>query len=440
MTTTDIYACFANGSSAYGGTLDWQFIDKNSVNSLVSPTMGGWTGLVDPSNSIETGARITWHPSFLATSTISNGAWITVRVRTSATCSATVFSNFFEKDVWLVKSDTISQTTVSPDLPTLTQPEALNVTHSCNGVGAWNSGTIPTCEVLSVAVVGTTQTQFFSAAVTPTKNDYGSLEWELTDPGAGSINANGVVTWTPGFYGNVKVRVRPVSCSNDNVSNSDWIESDIISISPVNERIPSITRTDIPTCPIPVTGSLSSTLESDIPVDWYIKTTTTGVATNSYIKVGTVTFTGDQYLGQDYYQIEANTGTGGLLIPWANSASGTIYLKAVPQGCSGTEPEWVRDLSIRIPDNPKMQIASNNIGTVSPEICKNDTDFNDIIYDVIGRSVTGITVSETTNQVSGSILNAVIVPKSQTATITFNETTNTLISRFIIININDNLQ
>ena len=41
---------------------------------------------------------------------------------------------------------------------------------------------------------------------------------------------------------------------------------------------------------IPVTGSLSSTLESDIPVDWYIKTTSTGVATNSYIKVGTVTF------------------------------------------------------------------------------------------------------------------------------------------------------
>ena len=265
-----------------------------------------------------------------------------------------------------------------------------------------------------------------------------SLEWELTDPGAGSINTNGVVTWTPGFYGNVKVRVRPVSCSNDNVSSSDWVESDIISISPVNERIPSITRTDIPTCPIPVTGSLSSTLESDIPVDWYIKTTTTGVATNSYIKVGTVTFTGDQYLGQDYYQIETNTGTGGLLIPWANSASGTIYLKAVPQGCSGTEPEWVRDLSIRIPDNPKMLIASNNIGTISPEICENETDFVDIVYDVIGRSVTGITVSETTNQVSGSILNAVIVPKSQVSTITFNETINTTISRFIIININDN--
>ena len=139
---------------------------------------------------------------------------------------------------------------------------------------------------------------------------------------------NGVVTWTPGYYGNVKVRVRPISCFNGNVSSSDWVESDIISISPVNERIPSITRTDLPTCPIPVTGSFSTTLESDIPVDWYIKTTTTGVATNSYIKIGTVTFTGDQYLGQDYYQIEANTGTGGLLIPRANSDSVTIYLKA----------------------------------------------------------------------------------------------------------------
>ena len=199
------------------------------------------------------------------------------------------------------------------------------------------------------------------------------IEWELTDPGAGSINAYGLVFWTPGFYGNVKVRVRPVSCFSSYASNLDWVESDIISISPVNELIPNITRTNLPTCPIPTTGSLSTTLESDIPVDWYIKTTSTGVATNSYIKAGTVTFTGSQYLAQDYYQIEANTGTGGLLIPWANSASGTIYLKAVPQGCSGTEPEWVRDLSIRVPDNPKMLIASNNIGTISPQICENET-------------------------------------------------------------------
>ena len=437
LTTSDIYACFDNDSSAYGGYLDWEFVDKNSVNLLVSPTLGALTPLDDLSNSVETGVRITWNPTFLATSTVSNGAWITIRVRTSSTCSATVFSNFFEKDIWLVKTNTLSQTNVSPDLPILSKPSALNITHFCSGVGSYNTGEIPTCEVQSVAAVGTTRTQFFSTATNGT-NDFGSLEWELTDPNAGSINANGRVTWTPGFYGNVKVRVRPVSCFDGYVSNSDWVESDIISISPVNELIPNITRTNIPTCPIPVTGSLSTTLESDIPVDWYIKTTTTGVATNSYIKVSTVTFTGAQYLAQDYYQIEANTGTGGLLIPWANSASGTIYLKAVPQGCSGTEPEWVRDISIRVPDNPRMQIASNNMGTISPEICENETDFVDIIYDVIGRSVTGITVSETTNQVSGAILNAVIVPKSQIVTITFNETTNTLIPRFIIININDN--
>ena len=95
----------------------------------------------------------------------------------------------------------------------MTKPEALNVTHSCNGFGSWNSGQIPTCEVQPTAVVGTTRTQFFSAADTGT-NDYGELEWELTDPNAGSIDTYGVVTWTPGYYGNVKVRVRPVSCSN----------------------------------------------------------------------------------------------------------------------------------------------------------------------------------------------------------------------------------
>ena len=69
----------------------------------------------------------------------------------------------------------------------------------------------------------------------------------------------------------MKVRVRPVSCSNGNVSNLDWIESDIITINQVNELIPNITRSNIPTCPIPATGSLSTTLQSDIPVDWYIK-------------------------------------------------------------------------------------------------------------------------------------------------------------------------
>ena len=162
LTTTDIYACFANGSSAYGGTLDWEFVDKDSVNLLVSPTLGGLTALNDPSNSEETGARITWNPSFLATSTVTNGAWITIRVRTSSTCSATVFSNFFEKDVWLVKTNTLSQTNTSPDLPTLTKPTALNVTHSCSGVGTWNSRDIPSCEEQSVAAVGTTYTQFFS--------------------------------------------------------------------------------------------------------------------------------------------------------------------------------------------------------------------------------------------------------------------------------------
>ena len=156
-----------------------------------------------------------------------------------------------------MKTNTQSQTNGSPDLPTLTKPTALQVTHSC-GAGTHYTREIPTCEVQSVAAVDTTFTQFFSSAVTPSTNDFGSLEWELTDPNAGSINAYGVVVWTPGFYGNVKVRVRPVSCFNGNVSSSDWVESDIISISPVNERIPSITRTDIPTCPIPVTGSLLS--------------------------------------------------------------------------------------------------------------------------------------------------------------------------------------
>ncbi len=427
LTTTNIYAGFNETASSYGGYLDWDFIDRDGVSS-VSPTLSN-TPLVDTSNSIEKGTQITWNPSFLASTTLT-GAWVTIRVRSSSTCSATLFSNWSSTDVWVVKTDNVSQTAISPDLPVLTKPTALNLSHSCSGWGGYNSGDIPSCEVLN-----STYTQFFSAALTGT-NDFGELEWEITDPSAGTINSNGVVTWTPGFYGNVRVRVRPVSC-DDTSSSSDWIESDVITISPVNELIPNLTRTDLPTCPIPTTGSQTSTIESDIPVDWYIKTSSTGVATSSFLRTGSVTFTGSQYLAQDYYQIESNTNTGGLQLPWANSVSGTVYLKAVPQGCSGTEPEWVRDFTIRIPQNPRLEIASNNIGTINPEICENDTDFNDIIYNVIGRSVTGISINETTNQISGSLLDVVIVPKSQVTTVTFNDTTNILLERYIIININE---
>ena len=424
LTVTSIGACFNEESTNYGGSLQWQFIDMNSVSS-VSPTLGN-TNLTDGNGYVK-GTAITWNPSFVAS--VTTGAWVTVRVRSTSTCSATVFSNWYSQNIWIVKSDQISQTNDVPELPILNTP-APNSQVFCN---YW-TGAIPTCEL---NVNETAYTQFFTSAVTGT-NNYGSLEWELTNTNAGSINSNGVVTWNQGWSGNTQVRVRPSSCADPtSTDDNDWVESDVITILQVVETMPTVVINDIPTCPIPESGSYSTTLESDIPVDWYIKSST-GITSNTLIKTGTITFTTTQYNGTGYYQVEPNYNSVNLELSWSNTASGVIYLKAVPQGCSGTEPEWVRDIAINIPANPTMIPVTNNNGSVNPEICENETDFADISYNILGRSVTGIFVTDVNSATSiyAPLLDAQIVPLSQVTTITLSGTNqNDNLTRFVIITI-----
>ncbi|MDB4281098.1 hypothetical protein N9885_03405 [Flavobacteriaceae bacterium] len=424
LTVTSIGACFNEESTNYGGSLQWQFIDMNSVSS-VSPTLGN-TNLTDGNGYVK-GTAITWNPSFVAS--VTTGAWVTVRVRSTSTCSATVFSNWYSQNIWIVKSDQISQTNDVPELPILNTP-APNSQVFCN---YW-TGAIPTCEL---NVNETAYTQFFTSAITGT-NNYGSLEWELTNTNAGSINSNGVVTWNQGWSGNTQVRVRPSSCADPtSTDDNDWVESDVITILQVVETMPTVVINDIPTCPIPESGSYSTTLESDIPVDWYIKSST-GITSNTLIKTGTITFTTTQYNGTGYYQVEPNYNSVNLELSWSNTASGVIYLKAVPQGCSGTEPEWVRDIAINIPANPTMIPVTNNNGSVNPEICENETDFADISYNILGRSVTGIFVTDVNSATSiyAPLLDAQIVPLSQVTTITLSGTNqNDNLTRFVIITI-----
>ena len=431
LTTSDIFACFNADSLDYGGYLDWEFIDKNGVSN-VSPTLSNSS--LRTIRGKEEGTRITWNPSFVAS--VTYGAWVTVKVRAVSTCSSTIFSNFFERDVWVVRSDQTSQTNNIPILPVLNIPVAKNV-RIC-GV---STGSIPICEPAGLSGGRRWYTQFFTSAAAGT-NNYGALEWELTDTNAGSIDSYGVVTWTQGYYGNTKVRVRPSSCAEPVTTDSnDWVESNVITILQVVERIPNITQLGLPTCPIPATGIVTTTLQSDIPVDWYIKAST-GRTSNTLIRTansGTVTFTTNTYNATNFYKVEPNFGGGDLEINWSNTASGVLYIKAVPQGCSGTEAEWIRDFTIVIPNNPRLIVANNNLGATTQEICENERDIVDIIYDVVGRSVQGVVVTDVNSATSiyAQYINAQFIPKSQVSTVTFNTGVNINISRFVVITIND---
>ena len=441
QTTLDLYACFNDlGEGFVGGTLEWEFNDINNT-SPVSPTLS--TTPLTNAYGNETGIRVRFHPSVVAST--RTGTYIQVRARSRGTCSPTTFSNWYSQNLYIVNSSVISQTNIDPDLPELDQPVAL-ARDIRGGCGDWNTGTIPTCEVQDVNLVGVQRTQFFTSAKTG-DNNFGELEWELTDPNAGSIDPWGVVTWTPGYHGTLKVRVRPKSC-DDNVSNSDWVESDQIIINEVVERIPSITRLNLPTCPIPVTGNYTSTLNSDLAVDWYIEAPS-GQTTSNFIRqnTGVTSYTGAQYLNQQFYEIESNVVSNGLVLPWSNTASGVVNLKAVPIGCSGQETQWVRIVSIVIPGNPRLQVATTSQGSPVLTICENETDIQNVLYDIIGRSVTGITVIDTASPTSvyANLLDIDFIQKSQVETVTIGfrnganiiDINNEGTTRWLVININE---
>ena len=117
---------------------------------------------------------------------------------------------------WLaVQIDVVPETVVAtPTLSDLIEPVAPNF-QVCGGEF---TGELPVCQITAT----TPDTTFFTASDNGTDpNEFGSLEWRISNPQPGGLVNNpgtldpstGRMSWTPGWWGSFELQVRPVSCS-----------------------------------------------------------------------------------------------------------------------------------------------------------------------------------------------------------------------------------
>ena len=426
VNTTKFYACFDEKAFSYAN-LEWLFIDKSGTN-LSTPILST-TVLTAPPGSgtredgAEIGVNVTWNRSFV-TSITGAGQWVTVKVRSVSSCSSTTVSSWRETDVWVVGfSDTGQNSQTIPDLPILSVPEP-NISNLGCTVQGKERIDIPTCEKI-VSYTNQPYTQFFTQAVNGT-NDFSNLEWDIvsnpfsgSSPTVGTINDIGSLTYTPGFYGTFRVRVRPVSCSSTSTlqtSNDDWVETALYTIGELEEIIPTISISGIPTCPIPESGITTSTFVSDIDVDWYIKDL-------SLIQAASVTQTGItrfNYIGIDGDAIDPLRQ---LTFTWKNGSEGQVKLKAVPRGCAGStgDDEFSRNFTIEAPQGPTLAFVSG--GEQSQQICEDETTLTPRLYDIKGKSIQSINIIDVNNpgSIYETFINTTTTPRTQTTTLTYNE-------------------
>ena len=348
--------------------------------------------------------NIVFNPNFGTTTPQTNGVTATLRVRAESIYCDDSFSNWYEVELYVV-----SEQNPVASLPTLRSPAPLTRTY-CNGTqngipGQFdaNSDEVPDCELdLNFDDLYTT---FYSASVSGSFNDFGYLEWKISnyDPSSSGVTAPGqnyqwnggidpeygTVRWNPGFYGQFDVCVRAVSCdgtwdaNGDNVSDDDegWV-CNTYTINP-QSALPNIYAVGIPTCPIPLTGTVTSLFTSDQLVDWEIEP----VIARNNTSTSTIS-------GRDAFTVEWNPGF-----------SGTAWIKATSKTCS-SDPRY---FTIRIPE--EAQITKPASTTMPQSICQGD-EIDPMIFNVSGYSVTGIDASSLPVGLTASYTTSV-----QTATI-----------------------
>ena len=429
VNSTKFYACFTEDAYEFS-TLEWEFIDTSGTNTN-SPTvltnkLYAPNGAPTRLDGEEIGIEVTWNKSFV-TSISGSGQWVTVRVRSISSCNSLIKSPWKEKDVWLVGfSDTGTNSQTLAILPALEVPTAFNPGLQCE-LANYSRIDIPTCE--QVPIFGNQPyTQFFTQATSGT-NDYSYLEWDIisnpsngsTSAEAGTIDGIGRLMWNSGFFGTFRVKVRPVSCSSSGTlqtSEDDWVESALYTIGELEKVVPTLTATGLPLCPISESGTQTSTLNSDINVHWFIKDL-------SLIETNSVTQTGETFLNYIGVEGDASDPFKQLTFAWKNNAEGSVLIKAVPTGCAsqtGTD-DWARNFSIEAPKGPELRKAPESLGTTPQEICENDTNFTPILYDVIGKSVLGVEITDNISPTSNLAerFNTNFIQLSQTVTVTWVE-------------------
>ena len=318
--------------------------------------------------------QVIFNPDFGTTSSTTGGVTATLRVRAESVECTGVYSDWYEVELFIVSEKNPVST-----LPTLREPIAFNSIEVCGG-NAYNA--IPTCELTSTQGWDTI---FYSAPTATSSYTYAHLEWKIDNIVALSPNVDypgrynqwnggidpeyGVISWNPGFYGQFNVCVRPIACDASTDSDGDGFDDELgwvcrtITINPLKE-LPNIFPTGLPLCPIPATGTVTSTFTSDLNVDWSIQPAI-AVSSTSIISVD---------------------GKDALQVVWRNGFAGTAWISAETTSCSS----GVRNFTVRIPDEPELTRTSS---LTFETVCQGEP-ITPITFSVNGYSVIGIDDSE----------------------------------------------
>ena len=335
-------------------------------NINVTNPPGSEASLRNPVISYPTqSATVNWDPLF---GTVTNTATLRVRARG---CGGS-YSDWHAVQIWVVRDD-VPATPVANVRPPVALPDLI----LCDGE---RPGDVPTCQLLGTEP----PTQFFSTAITTNTNNFASLEWRLTNivnlnpdqtptTPPGVIDATtGVVSWTRGFYGSFDVEVRAIGCDG---STSSWQSQNYV-IGERDSTIPDIIPTTagtllgLPVCPIPLTGVTTTSLLSNINVDWYVQS-----------NPGALRFGGGFNTYDDAITRRLTPNSDGTLtLYWQPGFNGTFIVEARPTPCPGPS----RFFAINIPAPAQITLdpsGGNNLQTICEGV-----NINPILYDIEGAA------------------------------------------------------
>ena len=400
---------------------------QDYVWSVTPPAAGSLAGI----GSHDQQVQINWDQTWV-TGLSGTGTTVTINVQSLSKCGA--LSAPLVTSIRLINADSATLSNTTPNLLTPA------VTTAKCGWGGSTLLAVPPCTIFEpFGVAGskyrTNKIQYFTADATTVINEYKSIEWRVINtPGAGSTgtpsieSAHGVLTLPSGYNGNIQVQARAIGF-NGEVGN--WSTKTEF-IAPTSEIIPNITPTGLPDCPIPATGTYTSTLTADNPVQYFISSTST-------LKTGTYSVVTGSFDSEGYIEIRGDATTSRTLdLSWKNSLAGNnnVFFHVKPKNCS----RYVRNYIIQIPESPDITLAAGMAGFQIQDICEDDTSLvNSVTFNIKGASVTDVRVTQTSGpDMSGAVmaLNAnpgkVINLVSRTATITLNGNTNVSNSLYYI--------
>ncbi|MEN8812741.1 MAG: hypothetical protein ABF277_05460 [Candidatus Arcticimaribacter sp.] len=412
QTADDIGLALATAANAnagisviYNNVNDEIILESTEANipfTVVASPMG--TGqalrLVAPATrQITRSGTMNWDPSFSGTSTI--------RVR-SVGCDGP--SDWLEIEISVVPQTVVA----TPTRSDLIEPFAPNF-QVCGGDF---TGELPTCQITA----GTPDTKFYTASDNGLQpNDYGSLEWQISNPqpGLGALVSSpgtldpltGNMQWNVGWWGSFELLVRPVSCSG---IDGDWKSSTIV-IGQQNGLVTSVTAVGnlLPECPIPAGGYTSTLTTGGQPVRWYVNSQAGLAVTTSYLASNT------------NFELDPGADTSTLELDFRPGFSGNIIITVEPTPCPGERVNYV----ISVPGPPRINLTSG-FNSNNQRLCAG-TAMNTITYEIEGAA----------NRVRALNLPTGITPfleiTSQLTTITLSTLSSTTIGRTYSISIDN---